>query len=218
MPPGESLPYFPKIISYKNIRRLEPLFAIQELQERIALYEDIKAYSQLYELLFDGLHRLSYSMVKSKEVAEEIVSDVFIKLWQIRNKIMEINNLRVYLYTVTKNLSLNYVSRNCKNVTVSLDSIDLEAIVEVSEPADQCISADMVTLIRRVIDKLPPQCKLIFQLVKEEGLKYKEVAAILNISPLTVRNQITIAVRIIGETLPAYLRAGLHFENKFSPS
>lgn len=192
--------------------------AIQELQERIALYEDIKAYSELYELLFDGLHRLSYSMTKSKEVAEEIVSDVFIKLWQIRGKLMEINNLRVYLYTITKNFSLNYVSRNSKNVTVSLDTIDFEAIVEIDGPADKCISADMLHLVRQVIDKLPPQCKLIFQLVKEEGLKYKEVAAILDISPFTVRNQLTIAVRIIGEILPAYLQQGLRFENKFSPS
>jgi RNA polymerase sigma-70 factor (ECF subfamily) len=76
----------------------------------------------------------------------------------------------------------------------------------------------MLNLIRRVIEKLPPQCKLIFQLVKEEGLKYKEVAAILDISPFTVRNQLTIAVRMISEILPAYLQQGLHFENKFSPS
>jgi len=197
---------------------LDQSFAIQELQERIALYEDIKAYTGLYELLFDGLHRLSYSIVKSKEVAEEIVSDVFIKLWQIRGNLMEINNLKVYLYTITKNFSLNYVSRNSKNVTVSLDTIDFETIVEIEGPADKCISADMLNLIRQVIDKLPPQCKLIFQLVKEEGLKYKEVAAILDISPFTVRNQIAIAVRIIGEILPAYLQQGLHFENKFSPS
>ena len=207
----------PFIVTIKYYR-LDQSSAIQELQERIALYEDIKAYTQLYELLFDGLHRLSYSIVKSKEVAEEIVSDVFIKLWQIRGNLMEINNLSVYLYTITKNFSLNYVSRNSKNVTVSLDTIDFETIVEIDGPADKCISVDMLNQVRQVIDKLPPQCKLIFQLVKEEGLKYKEVAAILDISPFTVRNQIAIAVRIIGEILPDYLQQGVHFQNKFSPS
>ncbi|CAN5479377.1 hypothetical protein BH10BAC2_BH10BAC2_22890 [soil metagenome] len=63
-----------------------PLATIKELQNRIALYEDMSSYKQLYNLLFKGLHRFSYSLVKSKEVAEEIVSDVFIKVWQIRSQ------------------------------------------------------------------------------------------------------------------------------------
>lgn len=178
----------------------------------------MKAYNQLYTMLSDGLYRFAYSLVKSGEVAEEIVSDVFIKVWQIRGKLTEIANLRVYLYTVAKNFSLNYISRNYKNTVVSLDAIDIEAVIEINSPADMCISADLVSQIRRVIQQLPPQCKLVFQMVREEGLKYKEVAAILEISPLTVRNQLAIAVRKIGETLPAYLQANPLFEGKFSHS
>ncbi len=178
----------------------------------------MKAYGRLYDQLFDGLHRFSYSLVKSTEAAEEIVSDVFIKIWQIRDKLMEIENLRVYLYTIAKNFSLNYITKNYKNAVVSLETIDIEAVVEVHGPADICISADMVSQIRKVIQQLPPQCKLIFQLVKEEGFKYKEVADILEISPFTVRNQLAIAVRRIGETLPAYLQSSLPFSNRFSNS
>ena len=59
---------------------MNQLTAISEIQLRIALYEDMKAYKQLYELLSDGLYRFSYSLVRSAEVAEEIVSDVFIKI------------------------------------------------------------------------------------------------------------------------------------------
>ncbi|HEY6899983.1 MAG TPA: sigma factor, partial [Puia sp.] len=81
--------------------------SIWEIQQRIAFYEDMKAYTQLYELLSGGLLRFSYSLVKSHETAEEIVSDVFIKVWQIRDKLLEIENLTVYLYTIAKNFSLN---------------------------------------------------------------------------------------------------------------
>jgi RNA polymerase sigma-70 factor (family 1) len=197
---------------------MREITAIIELQERIALYEDMKAYGQLYELLYEGLYRLAYSLIRSSEVAEEIVSDVFIKLWQIRGKLMEIEHLRVYLFTIAKNFSLNYITKNYKNITVSLDAVDVEPVVELSGPAEMCISADMVKQIRKAIQQLPPQCRLIFQLVKEEGLKYKEVAAILDLSPLTVRNQLAIAVRRIGEVLPGYLQSPVYFSNKFSRS
>ncbi|HMH22747.1 MAG TPA: RNA polymerase sigma-70 factor [Puia sp.] len=192
--------------------------AILELQERIALYEDMKAYGQLYDFLYGGLHRLALSIVKSNEVAEEIVSDVFIKVWQIRGKLMEIEHLRVYLFTIAKNFSLNYITKNYKNLTVSLDHLDIEAVVEFNGPAEMCISADIVRQLRKAIQQLPPQCRLIFQLVKEEGLRYKEVAAILGISPLTVRNQLAIAVRKIGEVLPAWLQSPVYFSSKFSHS
>lgn len=178
----------------------------------------MKAYTQLYDLLSDGLHRFSYSLVKSNEIAEEIVSDVFIKIWQMRSKLMEIENLKVYLYTIAKNFSLNYIAKNYKNRNISLDMIDVEAMIEVHGPVEMCISADLVKQIRQVIRQLPPQCKLIFQLVKEDGLRYKEVAAILDISPLTVRNQLAIAIRKIGETLPAYLVPGVLLSDKFSES
>ena len=178
----------------------------------------MKAYNQLYELLSEGLHRFSYSLIKSNEIAEEIVSDVFIKVWQIRSKLMEIENLRVYLYTIAKNFSLNYIAKNYKNRIISLDTIDVEAVIEVKGPVEMCISADLVRQISQVIRQLPPQCKLIFQLVKEDGLRYKEVAAILDISPLTVRNQLAIAVRKIGETLPAYLMSDILLADRFSNS
>ncbi len=178
----------------------------------------MKAYNQLFELLSGGLFRFTFSLVKSNEVAEEIVSDVFIKLWQIRDRLSDIGNLKVYLYTVAKNFSLNYLTKHYKNTVISLDELDVEAIIELNGPAEMCISSDIIQQIRQVIRRLPPQCRLVFQLVKEDGLKYKEVAAILEISPLTVRNQLAIAIRKIGETLPAYLQSGLTEINRFSHS
>ncbi len=197
---------------------LELTVAIREMQERIAFYEDMKAYNQLFELLSDGIFRFTYSLVKSNEVAEEIVSDVFIKLWQIRDRLPEIENLKVYLYTIAKNFSLNYLTKHYKNTVISLEELDVESVIEFNGPAEMCISADLIQQIRRIIRQLPPQCRLIFQLVKEEGLKYKEVAAVLDISPLTVRNQLAIAIRKIGEALPAYLQSDFTVINRFSPS
>jgi len=178
---------------------------IKELQKRIALYEDLKAYHALYDLLFDPLKHFCFSFVKSNEVAEEMVSDVFIKLWQIKNKLHEIDNLKVYLYTVAKNFCINYITRHFKNPVVTLGELDIEPVLYLGNPEELCISADLVAKIRQTILQLPSQCRLIFQMVKEDGMRYKEVAEVLGLSVLTVRNQLAIAVKKMGETLPRYV-------------
>ena len=188
--------------------------SIHDLQKRIALYEDMKAYKQLYDLLFDSLYRFSCFCQVPRKAAEEIVSDVFVKVWQISHKPVELDNSRVIPIPSPKNFSLNYITKNYKNAVVSIDEIDIEAIVEIRSMEDLYISADIVKRIRQTIQLLPSQCRIIFQLVKEEGMKYREVAAILNISVLTVSNQVAIATRKIAETLPAYLRPPVHSSDK----
>lgn len=181
---------------------LEKADQIRGLQQKIALYEDMKAYEQLYELLYDGLHRFSSAFVKSREAAEEIVSDVFIKLWQIRGRLNEIDNLKVYLYTIARNFSYNYLTRHYKKIVLSLDDADPEVLITLEDPEALCISAELVEKIHAAIQQLPPQCRIIFQLVKEEGMRYKEVAEVLHLSTLTVRNQVAIATRKIAALLP----------------
>ena len=187
---------------------------IRSLQERIALYEDMQAYHALYDLFFTNLHRFCFSFVKSAEAAEEIVSDVFIKLWQIRNKLPEIENLKVYLYQIAKNFCLNYITRHFKNPVASLDDMDIEAVISLDNPEELCISADIIHTIQQTIRQLPPQCRLIFQMVKEDGMRYKEVADILQISVLTVRNQVAIATQKLAATLPPYITFQYRIGNK----
>ncbi|SHM43956.1 RNA polymerase sigma-70 factor, ECF subfamily [Chitinophaga jiangningensis] len=191
---------------------------IKDLQLRIALYEDMKAYNALYLLLFDGLHRFAYTMVKSSEVAEELVSDAFVKLWQIRHTINKIENLKVYLYVITKNFALNHHAQKNKMQLVQLDNLDVEAVMEFNSPENVYISNEIIGKIQGAIRQLPPQCRIIFQLVKEDGLRYKEVAAILGLSVLTVRNQLAIAVKKVTEALPSQYKTLFQFQDRFSPS
>lgn len=174
---------------------------IKDLQRQIAMHEDMRAYKKLYMLLFDGLHRFSYSLIKSYEGAEEIVSDVFIKLWQIRKQLHHIDNLKGYLYTIARNFSLNYIAKKSRNPVSHLNDIDVETVIEFNSPEDLFISNETIKGIEQVVHKLPAQCKMVFQLVRDEGLKYKEVAAVLNISVFTVRNQMSIATKKIGDAL-----------------
>ena len=196
---------------------------IRDLQMRIALSEDMKAYKELYLLMFDSLFHFSYSFVKSKQVAEELVSDVFIKLWQIRTQLNAVDSLKLYLFGITKNFSLSYLARASKNLSIQLDEINLdeiniESVIEFKNPEDLCISKETIKDVMQAIQNLPPQCQIIFSLVKVEGLKYKEVAKLLNISVFTVRNQVAIATKKIEDALLQNPQFNILFQNKFSAS
>lgn len=174
---------------------------LKDLQLQIAMHEDIRAYRQLYMLLSDGLQNFSFSIIKSREGAEEVVSDAFIKIWQMRSQLHCIDNLKGYLYTTTRNLSLNYIAKRSKDPIRVLNEMPAEQLVECNSPEELLIARETFKTIEHVVHRLPAQCKTVFQLVKEEGLKYKEVASELNISVFTVRNQMSIATKKIGKAL-----------------
>jgi RNA polymerase sigma-70 factor (family 1) len=178
----------------------------------------MKAYRSLYNLFYKPLHRFSKSFVRSDEVAEEIVSDVFVKLWDIRARLVEIRHLKVYLFIIAKNFSLNHLVRQRNIPVVSLDAADIDAVLTQPDPETACVSNDLVLQIKAELNKLPPQARIIFQLVREDGFSYKDAAAILGISPLTVRNQLAIAVRKIAATFPAYLYPAIYRRDLFSKS
>ena len=174
---------------------------LQELQKKVSTGDEC-AFVKIYTIYSNRLIHFSRSMVHVHTIAEEVVEDVFINLWINRSKISAIENLPVYLYTAVKNRSLNKLSELSKHlITASFDSIDAQIQSLEENPADKLISSEMLRKADEAINQLPPKCKMIFKLVREDGLKYKEVAAILNISVNTIDAQMAIAVKKITTTL-----------------
>src|ERR1700754_1501427 len=187
---------------------------IKYLQSRIARFDDQKAYKELFTTLYSSLFLFAKSMVKSKEAAEEIVSDVFIRIWERRRDLEKIDNLKVYLYVSTRNTAINYINHRKRSITNPLEEFQTEFTSIYFDPEQLLITADMLALIKKSIDQLPPKCKIIFKLVKEDGLKYREVAEILNISVKTVENQVAIALQKIGNTVSFDVNKTLPFPIK----
>ena len=168
------------------------------LRDRISKFDDQQAYKELFVELYGYLYHFAWSFVRSKELSEEIVSDVFIKIWEKRKQLSEVENLKVYLYVATKNISLNYLDRKKRNDFSDIEDISASLISDYSDPEQLLITSDMMLLIQKAILQLPPKCRLIFKLVKEDRMRYKEVAEVLHISVKTVENQLAIAVKKIG--------------------
>ena len=174
---------------------------IKYLQEQIARNDDPVAYKELFLSFYNPLLRFALTLVKSRELAEEVVSDVFMNIWEKRKRIDSITNLKVYLFIAVKNTSLNYISKQRKNLTDKVDEADIEFESIYFNPEQLMVTAEMVARIRAAVDELPPKCKLIFKLIKEDELKYRDVAEILGISVKTVESQIAIALKKIGQAI-----------------
>jgi len=178
---------------------------IQTLLNRISLNGDEIAFQQLFSLFSNGLSRFSYSILKNKELSEEVVSDVFFKIWVHRKRINEIENIKAYLFTSTRNISLNYLSKEKRERAVLMEDIIVPLPINEICPESELISKELKEAIGKAIDHLPERCKLIYSLAKIEQLKYKEIASILDISVKTIDQQLTIAVRKIGDEIKRYL-------------
>lgn len=174
---------------------------IEPLLQKVATGDQI-AFRELYHIFHKRLHYFAFALVKTKEAAEEIVEDVFIRLWSQRTMITQINNVKIYLYTATKNTALNYLSKKARESIVEpFDDIDI-ALQETSiSPEQIMITTETYQRIRQAVEALPPRCKMIFKLIREDGLKYKEVSEILNISINTIDAQMAIAVQRIADAV-----------------
>lgn len=170
---------------------------LRELQNKIAAGDET-AFTQLYLHFGKKLLQFAVSLVRSREIAEELVEDVFVKLWSNRIQASSIDNITVYLYVAVKNRSLNALSQKAHElIAAPFDFLDTAVDTFAPDPYDLMITAEMMGKMKSAIDTLPPRCKMIFKLIREDGLKYKEVAEILNISVNTIDAQMAIAVKRI---------------------
>jgi RNA polymerase sigma-70 factor (family 1) len=175
---------------------------IKDLQQRIAEYEDDTAYRQLFFHLFPSLQNFAYSIVKSREQAEEIASDVMMEVWIRRASLMNIDNLKLYLFISVRNAAVRKVNQDRKKgPNVLLDDISVEFISDYGNPEDSASLNETERKIKKVVKELPPRCQLIYKLAKEENLRYKEISQLLNLSIKTIDNQLAIAVKRIASVL-----------------
>jgi len=176
---------------------------LKSLISHIALHNSEHAYEQLFRYLFPSLYRFCFYLLKSRELAEEAASDVMITIWRSREKLPEVRNIKVYAFVIARNLSLNVLSKHSRQEWISIDDLDLEIILDNPNPEQLLINDELKKKLERATEALPSQCKLVFKLIKEDGLSYKETASILNISVKTVDAHLVSAIKKLTALLKA---------------
>jgi len=177
---------------------------IARLLENICQEDNQKSFEEIFQIFYERLLNFCIVYIKDKAYAEEIVSNVFLKLW-MKRKDLNIGNLDTYLFIAVKNMSLNHIKQYSRLRLVYVEDTGVYEIKNLHDPGKELERRELIFKMNQAIETLPLQCKIIFKLVKEEGLKYKEVAQILDISPRTVETQLVRALKKLDYILSGYI-------------
>ena len=158
-----------------------------------------KALSALYDHYWKPLYLSSYNLLHDKETCEEIIQDVFIDLWNKRDRLQIQTSLKTYLFACVRYKVFAEFRKN-KNLRFELFE-NIEERLQNTTPETELIHKELRKQIRLVVDNLPDKCRTVYKLSRNERLTHKEIAQRLNISTKTVENHITIALNALRASL-----------------
>ena len=170
---------------------------------------DETALKELFDAWNSKLYTYVYKIIGSREVAEEVVMDVFFKLWAARDMAVRIKHFERFLFRVAYNLAIDVWRASSK------DPVLLDLIFEHAGTAQQTTAENLLIVkeyearLRQAISLLSPQKRLIYQLSREQDLSHEEIASRLRLSKSTVNNQIVTAQRFIRDYLSNHLDMAL---------
>lgn len=146
-----------------------------------------QAFESVYNRYYQALTFFAEQTVKDVFAAQEIVQDVFIKLWE-KKSIADIRHVKSYLFTATRNGCLNYIEKSCRK---QRRGEEYSYLVPASEEGilRNMIQAEVMREIAFAVEKLPHQCKKVITMTFEEGKTADEIAHELDVAISTVRNQ-----------------------------
>lgn len=159
---------------------------------------DHQAFREVYDFYYQSIYKYALHLLKSELLAEEIVQETFLKIWINRVGLPEILNLESYLVTIARNRSLDILRQSAlryRNDQFLKNTFEFST----NETEEQIILKDTRLILSEAIAQLPPQQRQVYELCKQQGLKYDEVAKIMNLSPLTVQSYMKIALRAVRE-------------------
>lgn len=161
-----------------------------------------KNFEQIFREYYKPLCDFAYNILHDKDLAKDSVQEVFLKLWKNREQVEMGDSIKHYLFKAASHTCLNHLRFNRKIIRLENNSLFQIAAYSTTEEAGY---KELELRTREAIDKLPPKCKMVYLLSRQEGLKYNEIAETLNISVKTVENQMGIALEKLRNDLKPFL-------------
>lgn len=159
-----------------------------------------KAFTYLFHQHKNKLFGYLFRLTNSQEITEDIIQDIFLKLWKDKSELINIVQFDAYLFRMAKNQAINSFKNIARQTLLYAEYFDTLSIEDYS--TDNLLQFDETQkLLNQIIETLPPQQKLVFKLSREQHLKHDEIAQMLNLSPNTVKNHIIQAINTIKQKL-----------------
>lgn len=164
---------------------------------------DEQAFAQIFNQYKDKLFAYCTKITKSEGIAEEIVQDVFLKVWTSRESINPALAFDSYLFKITKNFALNFLQKAARDQK-SYDRLvnHFLRLPKRNSTEDLIVSAEYQRMLTEAVEQLPPRRKQVFSMSRQQGMTHAEIARVLQLSPGTVKLHIIHAVK----SIKAYLR------------
>ena len=172
--------------------------------------DDIDSFKQLFDIHYAMLCGIANGYLNNKQSAEEIVNDVFCKIWENRKSLEIHTSVKAYLIRAVQNRCINYLGqkkfdRSLVSRISSEPSSEDFLCIDNNTPLSGIITVELENAINNAIESLPYECREIFRLSRFENLKYEEIAQQQKISVNTVKTQMKIALHKLRQVLSPYL-------------
>ena len=183
------------------------------MNDKAPLYDDNFCISRIkdsdeyfFNLIFEKyrnqLFTYLFKVTKSRETAEELVLDVFLKLWHGRESVTEIENLEAFLFRVGHNKAIDFFRAAKRNPRMQQEIWELITEAISYDTADKkLLDKNIEELVQTAVNQLSPQRRKVYFLRNNEDMSYSEIASVLNLSSNTVRNHLAASIQFIREYL-----------------
>lgn len=155
---------------------------------------DDKAFAALFYAYYNQLAEYVLKIIDAPEVAADIVQDVFVKVWMMRQELEKIDNFTGYLFILTRNYTYNCLKKIARD-----RKREQRYAQEANEPAAAADKQEQLSLLERAVAQLPAQQQKAYMLSRQQGLRHKEIATRMGISPETVKKHLQLALKAITE-------------------
>lgn len=179
-------------------------FNIDQIKEKVIRSDEV-AFRELFDEYYPRLLNYAFVIVKNHESAEDIVLEVLHNIWQQRGKLSKIDRFESYLYVCVRNKTLDHHRKNSKMLQEQFSEPHFSEYKTHQNPEKQLLHKELLETLDRAVLSLPEKTRLVYRLVKEDGLTYQEVAEVLGVSVKTINNQLLYAVKTIRVTITSYL-------------
>ncbi|WP_338357808.1 RNA polymerase sigma-70 factor [Yeosuana marina] len=167
-----------------------------------------KAFRELFDYYRNDLYKFSLSMVCSKNYAEEIVQDVFMKVWIKRESLNPEMSFKSYLFTITRNKNIKFLKKAANNRKLREEIFYKKQ--KFADSTDLYVrESELESIKQEALDKLSPRKRKIFEMSRNENKSYEEIAGELGISVSTVRNQMSKSLEILRDFILKNKEIGL---------
>ncbi|WP_442587250.1 RNA polymerase sigma-70 factor [Pedobacter sp. AW31-3R] len=173
-------------------------------EELIAMVKDdvLPAFDELYNRYWSQLLAKSFDRLKHKEDAEEVVQELFVRIWRRRQRIDLQFSFKTYIYAALRYEVMHFIARQqYRKDDIPIDAVEFTEIWSQEEQFHSIEIKELQQQMNDIIDHLPEKCQIIFKMSRDDGFSARKIADLLNLSPRTVETQIGKAIRILRKAL-----------------